>query len=658
MRAKFLHVGLLLGLLAWAGAQSGAVTPQLIVKPLESHPVGSRVDVDVALIGNEDRPLSNQVLELYLNGEYLRRIRTEEDGTASLRISRELAIGTYEVTVVYIGTKDYTATQASLPLTIRPALLTVETVPPLPGIEFFLDGWRFSSDSDGLAQLELSEPGSYDLEVTLKPATLLRPDTKASFARWNDAVFTPRRTLEFTNKDMRLQVGFELSHPVSAAFFDLDEKPVDWSRVTAVTLKSSSAAYRTFTQDEQPYWLQANRIMRQRSGIFVTPLLWSVESVMLDGSNVVNRYQQRFYVEPGGATWAINLLLYQARIRSRDAFFGFRVGTGIALTYPDGSSRQLDFDGNNEVQMANLARGLYKLQVKGAPGVAPITPVAMTKNQDVELKVLSRFDIGTLIATGLLLAFGLLFYGRPHLIGLKRRALPSPPALAVQTALPVLEPARLSVEPQALTFVVEDAAAEPGQPHVEESRKAVPAPAFRHATAESLPECLEIAERGAPAPLYGSLPVVVNGEAAQLEPVFVDAKTRAAEAAAARQALIALFEERARQLSRYLDRADDTGPADAQRPARQADQETWSVVFKSTLVLAYLQGQASVADLSTKYGIKQSRLHLWIAAFLEAGEVRLEEVGDATDEALKTEIEQLTYRLSEQATGLQKEKGS
>ena len=415
-------IGLVLLLYAFGQAQEAPATPQLIVKELLPHPVGAPVDVEVALLGNEDRPLSNNVLELYLDGEYLRRIRTSEDGTAKARISRDLAIGSYNVSVKFIGTKAYLGAETSLPLVVRPATLQIQTVPPLANIKFALEDRVFNSDQNGVAQIELFDSGNYQLKLLLEPDSIHTHDTKLTFARWNDAVFTPERTVEFTHRDLSYQIGFELSHPVETTFIDLGDETVDWSRVESLTLKSSAAAYRTITQAEQPYWLQANRIMRQKVGIFPTPLLWSVESVMLDGSNVVNRYQQRFYVEPN-AVWEVRLLLYQARIRSRDAFFGFSVGTGVAVTYPDGDAEELVFNEENEVSLINMARGLYKLQVLGATGVAPVTPVAMTKDQEVVLKVLSGFDIGALVFAGLSLAFGLLFFGRPHLIGLRRRPL-------------------------------------------------------------------------------------------------------------------------------------------------------------------------------------------------------------------------------------------
>ncbi len=415
---RFLFPFLILALFTLGLAQNDKTAPRMVVKDIEALAIGSPIDVEVGLFGNNDRPLANNVIEVYLDGEYIRRSRTDDTGLATIRISRDLPLGNYEILVKFIGTRDYLESQVTLPVIIRPIYLTLETVPPLEGIDFQLADQQLSSNQQGLARFEIITPGIYNLAALLEPHTQITSDTRATFARWEDEVFTPERTVEITHSDIHIQIGFFLSHAIQTHFIDLTGEAIDWSRVSSLTLKSSSAAYRTIDNNE-PYWLQSNRILRQRTGIFPTEVLWSVESVMLDGSNVVNRYQQRFYVKPND-DWEIQLLVYQARITSKDALFGVSVGKGVSLTLPDGSIQQHSFDTNGELYVYDMARGQYKMQVDGASGVAPLTPVALTKDQDVELKVFSGLDIATMMTLGVVLALGLLFYGRPHLMRLKR----------------------------------------------------------------------------------------------------------------------------------------------------------------------------------------------------------------------------------------------
>ena len=65
---------------------------------------------------------------------------------------------------------------------------------------------------------------------------------------------------------------------------------------------------------------------------------------------------------------------------------------------------------------AGLARGIYRVTVTGAKGYAPATPIALSRDQDVELLVFSYIDMGVLVAIGLFLSLGLLLFGRPYLV--------------------------------------------------------------------------------------------------------------------------------------------------------------------------------------------------------------------------------------------------
>jgi predicted RNA-binding Zn-ribbon protein involved in translation (DUF1610 family) len=209
-------------------------------------------------------------------------------------------------------------------------------------------------------------------------------------------------------------VGLEVSYQAGQTFVDLQGKPVDLSRITSITLKGSNGATYTF-EDNLPHWLPAGRVIRLNNGLEETKILYSVISVIIDGSNVVSQAQQRFYVHPNDV-WTVKLLLYSAGFTARDALFRFPIGTGIHMEYPDGDVQTFNFNSNQEHTSTGLARGIYRVTVIGAKGFAPPTPIALSRNQDVELMVFSYLDMGVLLSIGAVLAFGLLFFGRPHLI--------------------------------------------------------------------------------------------------------------------------------------------------------------------------------------------------------------------------------------------------
>jgi hypothetical protein len=128
---------------------------------------------------------------------------------------------------------------------------------------------------------------------------------------------------------------------------------------------------------------------------------------------------------------------------------------------------------------------LYHVQVKGVTGMAPLTPIALSKDQEVELKVLSGLDIGAGIALGLTIALVLLFYKRPYLLRWLFGWIP-------RTGKPVLRPGA--------TFTPTDEAA--------------PGPQF---SVSSLPDVLPRADSSVDAAVFQ-----VSGTAGLLERFYAD----------------------------------------------------------------------------------------------------------------------------------------
>jgi hypothetical protein len=279
----------------------------------------------------------------------------------------------------------------------------------LPDIKFSLDGRIFSSDDYGVARIKVEKAGKYELDIL--PVELRAENIQMQFGRWGDEEFQPTREIEIP-LNRHLEVGFEVSYNVSQTFVDLAHQPVDSSRITSMTYKGSNGATFTF-EDTGAHWLPAGRIIRLNNGLQETRILYSVMSIEIDGANVVSQAQQRFYVDPDDL-WTIQVLLYAARFTASDALFGFPIGTGIRMEYPDGEVQTYSFDTDQGYTIDGLARGIYKVTVTGANGYAPPTPIALSRDQDVELMVFSTLDIGVLLSLGLILSVGLLWFGRPY----------------------------------------------------------------------------------------------------------------------------------------------------------------------------------------------------------------------------------------------------
>jgi hypothetical protein len=140
-------------------------------------------------------------------------------------------------------------------------------------------------------------------------------------------------------------------------------------------------------------------------------LLYSVINVKLDGSNVVNESQQQFYAEPNDI-WKISLLLYSLRVKVSDGLFGSAAGKSVNLIYPDGQVNNYQLDPSGWVEIHGLARGNYSVEVVGAKGLGNHIPVALSRNQEANIMVLTYTDLSIAGFIGVLIALALLLYGR------------------------------------------------------------------------------------------------------------------------------------------------------------------------------------------------------------------------------------------------------
>jgi hypothetical protein len=390
---------------------TATVGTTLTFEPPVPVSVGNSAIIVAQLISTKGLPVAGQPVQIFVNGEAERRSRTDGEGRVTFKVKKDKA-GTYALSAVFNGSKapSLGSSKAAADLVVVPELIEVRITPPLPNVKFALDDRVFVSDDYGVARIEVPNSGKYHLE--LLPLDTKDPDIQMAFGRWSDDYFVPSRDIEIPLKT-DLQVGLEVSYQVSQRFVDLQGKPVDRSRISSITLKGSNGSTYTF-EDNLPHWLPAGRVIRLNNGLEETKILYSVFSVVIDGSNVVSQAQQRFYANPNDV-WPVKLLLYSASFSARDALFHFPTGTGIHVEYPDGDVETFDFK-NNKQSLSGLARGIYKVTVIGAQGFAPPTPIALSRNQDVELMVFSYLDMGVLGSIGVIVALGLLIFGRPYLV--------------------------------------------------------------------------------------------------------------------------------------------------------------------------------------------------------------------------------------------------
>ena len=392
----------------------------LKLSPINPLTLGQNFAAIATLTDAKGTLLSNQNVQFYLDGQYIGQAKTLF-GVAWLSVSKNFAAGNHKLMALFLGNKQLTTVTTTIPLIIYSNQFTIKTVPPIPGVQFKMGNTTFTSGPDGVAHATITSTGVYTLEVQQSGSA--SATSRFEFNRWLDENYTPERLVNFP-QTQSMQVGFDIYNMVGQTFVDLNNKPVDPSRVTAVTIKNAQGDVLTFPNG-QPRWLYAAGVARRSGGLEEDDLLYSVMNVTIDGSNVVNQYQQRFYAHPGDI-WSIALLLYNAQFSAHDAIFHFPVGVGVNMTYPNGRSVFIPFGKDGTATINSLARGSYQIQVAGASGVVSLTPVALSQDQAVNLLVPSALDILLVLLIGIIFAVGVVIIGRPWLVlGRRRKQVPA-----------------------------------------------------------------------------------------------------------------------------------------------------------------------------------------------------------------------------------------
>ncbi len=403
-------------------AEEEVISPTaILVEAPESVPVGERFTVVARLTGSNGEiygAVANEVLQFLIDGVPVRRIRTNFAGAAQLLITQPPPTGRHTLTVVYPGSRSLAPAAASTTITIAPAVLEIQTVPALQGVLIEAAGQEYYTGPNGTVSIPFDAAGTHEITVSRSVVT---PNLHATFARWNDDSFAATRTI-LVPKHRILQAGYDTETTIHYRFVDLDGRPVDPARIERIVLKSSVGEVRELPvagSTELFQSVQASRAIPTHAGLAVSPVQWSIEAVMVHGTNVVNRKQQRFYPLEE-RDWTITLLLYSAEFTVRDTFLGLPVGRAVRLTYPDGSSELVSLsEGHGEVH--SLPRGDYQVEAVGTFGWSPRAPVALSRNQTVDLTVISGIDILLVLTLVTASAVALVLAGRPQLRYVRHR---------------------------------------------------------------------------------------------------------------------------------------------------------------------------------------------------------------------------------------------
>jgi hypothetical protein len=275
--------------------------------------------------------------------------------------------------------------------------VVIETIPKVPGLRITLDSETVITDKSGIAQFQTGDRQSLSERVKLD-------DQKVQLGGREVRVKASRTYV--TGKGLR--IAMDIFWPVRFSFLDVNGEPIDVGRIESVQLKSTTGETREASAEEI-VWLHGKRAVSLAGGLAEKKIQWAIQAVEYASSSVVNSAQQRF--EPANTQAVeIELLFYRSRVTVKDAFFGFGVGDAVLVTSPDGRVDRFSLGDNSTVDLPSLPRGDYSIVVDG-PGPRMTRPVAISRDQVLDLKFYSWLDIGLVVAFLAAFAIGTLWFG-------------------------------------------------------------------------------------------------------------------------------------------------------------------------------------------------------------------------------------------------------
>lgn len=393
-----------------------SVNTHLTVDQFPPFVVGVHPTITMRLTGQYNKPLAHQVIRVFIDGHRKAQAQTDDNGVATVVLQYVLPAGIYHLKFVYYGipTLGLSSSIVSADMEIQPSETAIYVVPPMAGINVKFEHKIYVSDANGKITVPVYRSGVYPVEVLPIDQDTLPDNIRVTFARWNDEVFTAYRETYFPVKNP-LEIGLLISYRINQVFYDTSGGLVDPSRVSSMALRKLGQTF-TFNQ-AGTIWLPSNRIVRRLGRQLENqPVVYSFKEIMIDGTNVVNQNQQRFHVRPDD-TWPVKVLVYSVHFTARDAMFHQPIGKGVRLTFPDGHTQDYFFDpATGDIFIPSLARGTYTAKVLGSFGSAPPTPLHLSRDQSVELIVLSYKDTALIFGVPGLIALAMLFIGRPHFL--------------------------------------------------------------------------------------------------------------------------------------------------------------------------------------------------------------------------------------------------
>jgi hypothetical protein len=300
-----------------------------------------------------------------------------------------------------------------------PSLLEIRTIPVVPGATFLLDGKRYVAGRDGTVQARVRDLIAVTGRMKV-PAVHEAANIVARFKQWHGHLNAKPARKHGGILMKQLTATYDVYYHVKLSFADdLGRRPPD--PIRTVVLHASTGVVQSFTPTRatvQGRWIWGKRVVPYHDTLQVKPVYWVIDRVGIDGSNVVNQSQQKIFpAQAVNHVYRVRLLYYSAAIHVRDSLLPVDASSKVKLRFPDGSVRIYPLS-HGRLLLGALPRGHYDIKPVGF-GIGFWAPVALSRDQVIDVRLISYFDLALVVIIVGGIAFALAAARRP---ALRRRA--------------------------------------------------------------------------------------------------------------------------------------------------------------------------------------------------------------------------------------------
>jgi hypothetical protein len=338
--------------------------------------------------------------------------------------ARALAAGALACVTVGLATGPAAADPARPPEPARgllqpwPITLTIRTVPAVPGVRFLFDGVPLVTNRQGVTSF--TERHNFSLHTLgLEQTAFGAAGRRFTFARWAgqrdpNQAFRPTVHGLPMRASYTVTASFAVACPVSPRLVYQNSAALPARQVSRITLLSSLGQTAALSPAGTT-WLSCVAPVYRDSVISSHDVQYSVQSVLVGGSNVVHAGVERFSPSQTSNP-KVTGFFYALTITAHDALLGSAVGSYALLTMPDRTVRRVELGAQHTATVGDLPLGNYQVQVKaGSTSISAVT-VHLSRDETANLAGVSRIDILIVCAA---LAIGVV--GAPLLSRTRRR---------------------------------------------------------------------------------------------------------------------------------------------------------------------------------------------------------------------------------------------